>query len=130
VQETAHALLCRLVIVHMVQEARGLDVNPNTIANFTKCGDVQTAAMLELVHADEITHVSTGARWFRWECERLGLDPGVEFARAVRKHFHGALKSPFNNKDRLAAGMEESWYLPLGVVRNREMGAARVLTGE
>lgn len=114
----------------MVQEARGLDVNPQTIANFSRVGDLDTSRMLEKVHADEITHVSTGARWYRWECDRLGLDKTEEFAGSVRKHFHGALKSPFNTQDRLAAGMEEAWYAPLGVVRNREMGQAKHLSGK
>lgn len=51
---TSHDLLARLAIVHMVHEARGLDVNPKTIEKFRSNNDVVSAEKLEKIHQDEI----------------------------------------------------------------------------
>eukprot|EP00730_Choanoeca_flexa_P002908 TRINITY_DN11224_c0_g1_i3.p2 TRINITY_DN11224_c0_g1~~TRINITY_DN11224_c0_g1_i3.p2 ORF type:complete len:369 (+),score=19.41 TRINITY_DN11224_c0_g1_i3:1759-2865(+) len=63
--ETADDFLARLAVVHMVHEARGLDVTPNTIAKFRKHDDVVSADMLDTIYQEEITHVAAGMRWFR-----------------------------------------------------------------
>jgi uncharacterized ferritin-like protein (DUF455 family)/nitrite reductase/ring-hydroxylating ferredoxin subunit len=47
---TSHCLLSRLAIVHMVHEARGLDVNPNTIDKFRKAGDLESVEKLAIIH--------------------------------------------------------------------------------
>ncbi|KAJ9048960.1 hypothetical protein DSO57_1029435 [Entomophthora muscae] len=65
---TKHSLPARMAIVHMVHEARGLDVNPATIANFRKNKDEASAQMLETIYTDEITHVAIGTRWFKYYC--------------------------------------------------------------
>lgn len=48
---TKHDLLVRLAIVHMVHEARGLDVNPNTISRFQKAGDLESVRILNVIHS-------------------------------------------------------------------------------
>lgn len=53
--ETAHSLDSRICIIHLVAEARGLDVNPLTIEKFRKAADVESVRILEIIHADEIT---------------------------------------------------------------------------
>ncbi|KAJ1987254.1 hypothetical protein H4R33_002943 [Dimargaris cristalligena] len=108
--ETAHDVACRMVIVHMVHEARGLDVNPNTIQNFRKAGDTTTADMLDVILADEVTHVETGHRWFDYMCRQRGKDKQEVFRVTVQKHFRGVLKPPFNEEARRAAGMEPELY--------------------
>lgn len=102
----------------MVHEARGLDVNPSTIHKFSASEDIASASMLELIHADEVTHVATGRRWFAWLCEQqLGIMDSVgreqEFHALVRRHFRGGLKPPFNEEARMEAGMDKGWYEPL-----------------
>ncbi len=47
---TAHDLRARLAIVHMVHEARGVDVTPSTINKFRMAKDTETVE----VHAPEI----------------------------------------------------------------------------
>lgn len=54
-QETASSLSARLAIIHLVHEARGLDVNPATIAKFRAAGDADSVKVLEVIHHDEIT---------------------------------------------------------------------------
>ncbi|KAI5114849.1 hypothetical protein M0805_007943, partial [Coniferiporia weirii] len=77
--ETAHSLRARLAIVHLVHEARGLDVNPMTIAKFARQGDTESVAALTIIHNDEVTHVTAGHRWFTFVCAEEGVDPVTTF---------------------------------------------------
>ncbi|OJD10222.1 hypothetical protein AJ78_08681 [Emergomyces pasteurianus Ep9510] len=108
--ETAHDLRARISIIALVHEARGLDVNPMTIQKFRSAGDMESVATLEIIHNDEITHVTTGHRWLSWICEQEGTDAVQVFKENVRKHFKGSLKGPFNVEDRGKAGMDRRWY--------------------
>lgn len=60
--DTSHSLRARLAIIHLVHEARGLDVNPGTIEKFRKQQDKESVQVLEVIHADEVTHVTAGHR--------------------------------------------------------------------
>ncbi|KAI8897908.1 hypothetical protein BC833DRAFT_591782 [Globomyces pollinis-pini] len=110
---TAHSLLARLAIVHMVHEARGLDVNPNTIEKFRKAGDMESVEKLSIIHRDEITHVAAGQRWFSWVCAVTEEDRYERFHDIVKNLFFGPLRPPFNEEDRLIAGLDQKYYLPL-----------------
>lgn len=107
---TAHSLRSRLAIVHLVHEARGLDVNPATIAKFERQGDAESVAALTIIHNDEVTHVTAGHRWFTHICSEQGVDPVSTFREEVRQHFSGKLKGPFNEEDRLKAGLTRDFY--------------------
>lgn len=56
--ETADSLLSRIAIIHLVAEARGVDMNPLTLAKLRLAKDEESAAVLEVIHADEITRKS------------------------------------------------------------------------
>ena len=104
------SLASRLAIIHLVHEARGLDVNPSTIAKFRAAGDTESVEVLEVIHLDEITHVTAGHRWFTWVCEREGWDAVAKFREEVRMHFGGRVKGPFNEEDRRKAGLTKEFY--------------------
>ncbi|SNX85839.1 related to Rieske [2Fe-2S] domain protein [Melanopsichium pennsylvanicum] len=110
--ETAHSLTARLSIIHLVHEARGLDVNPTTIKKFENAGDKESVETLTVIHLDEITHVSAGHRWLTWLCNNASpvLNPVQVFRQEVRKNFIGRLKGPFNAEDRRKAGLNKEWY--------------------
>jgi uncharacterized ferritin-like protein (DUF455 family) len=110
---TAHDLLARLAVVPLVLEARGLDVTPEMILRLERAGDGASAAVLRHIYQDEIGHVAVGLRWFDWLSRRRGLDPAAAFHDCVRRHFTGALKSPFNRAARDAAGFPAGYYEPL-----------------
>eukprot|EP01089_Gocevia_fonbrunei_P012958 TRINITY_DN3196_c0_g1_i1.p1 TRINITY_DN3196_c0_g1~~TRINITY_DN3196_c0_g1_i1.p1 ORF type:complete len:193 (+),score=35.19 TRINITY_DN3196_c0_g1_i1:364-942(+) len=114
-RDTMHSLLYRLCIEHMVHEARGIDVAPNTANRFRSGGDKGTADLLDVIHQDEITHVTNGMKWFKYVCTHSNppKDPIETFHTIVREKFRGGLKPPFNHADRQKAGMTEEWYLPL-----------------
>lgn len=114
---TSRSLLSRLAIIHLVHEARGLDVNPKTIEKFRKAGDKESVDVLEVIHADEVTHVTAGHRWFVWMCEQqqlrqggLEVNPVQAFREEVRRCWHGDIKGPFNVEDREKAGLSREFY--------------------
>lgn len=107
---TFNSLRARLAIIHLVHEARGLDVNPGTIAKFQRAGDDESVKVLEIIHADEVTHVTAGHRWFTWICEQQGVDPVHTFREEVRRGWTGDVKGPFNVEDREKAGMTREFY--------------------
>ncbi|KIK91231.1 hypothetical protein PAXRUDRAFT_13888 [Paxillus rubicundulus Ve08.2h10] len=107
---TSHSLRARLAIIHLVHEARGLDVNPGTIERFRRAGDTETVKVLEIIHADEVTHVTSGHRWFTWVCEQQGVNPVSTFREEVRRGWRGNIKGPFNVEARETAGLSRAFY--------------------
>nr|ODN94039.1 hypothetical protein L203_00213 [Cryptococcus depauperatus CBS 7841] len=111
--QTANSLSARIAIIHLVAEARGIDMNPLTLAKLQAANDVESSKVLEIIHADEITRnvdVTTGHRWFAWLCTQQGLDPVTTFREEVYNNFRGKIKGPFNAKDRLKAGLTPDFY--------------------
>jgi uncharacterized ferritin-like protein (DUF455 family) len=92
---TAGDLLARLAVVPLVLEARGLDVTPEMAARLERVGDGKSAAILRRIYRDEIGHVATGLRWFRWLCRECGATPQTVFQDRVRRFFKGELKPDF-----------------------------------
>lgn len=84
-----------MAVVHMTIESRGLDVNPATIARFSKSGDEDSAKMLQKIHEDEVTHVQIGHRWF---CYLLKKHEGVGLNQDAEKAF-GASGRDVNDAD-------------------------------
>jgi uncharacterized ferritin-like protein (DUF455 family) len=112
-EDTATDLLGRLAVVPMVLEARGLDVTPGMIEIFARAGEARPLAALEVIYAEEVSHVAYGSKWFNWLCGRAGSDPKEVFHALVRRYFHGQLKPPFNEAKRADAGLPPDFYWPL-----------------
>lgn len=108
--ETRHDAAARLAIVPLVLEARGLDVTPAVIARLTEAGDASGAAILQRILDDEIRHVGIGAKHFFALCRRRGEQPDSLWKTLVNRHFRGAVKPPFNDSARAAAGLSRSFY--------------------
>ncbi len=114
--ETADDLLARLAVVPLVLEARGLDVTPAMMLRLRRAGDPRSAEILEVIYRDEIDHVAAGRRWFEHLCTRRGAEPVTTFHALVRQYFRGALKPPFNQAARAAAGLTAAYFEPLAAV--------------
>ena len=106
-ERTAHDGLARMALVPRVLEARGLDVTPGMTVKLRQLGDDATAAILELILREEVAHVAAGSRWFRWHCERAGVDPTARFRDLLAGHARGSLRGPFNREARAAAGFDD-----------------------
>jgi uncharacterized ferritin-like protein (DUF455 family) len=115
--QAAHAtrsdLTARLAVVPLILEARGLDVTPALQAKMRETGDLESAAVLDVIYNDEKGHVAVGAKWFRFLCARERRDPAAAFQELVRSNFRGALKAPFNDVARAEAGLTPSFYRSL-----------------
>ncbi|MET0747386.1 MAG: ferritin-like domain-containing protein, partial [Rhizobium sp.] len=115
--QAAHAtrgdLTARLAVVPLILEARGLDVTPALQTRMRETGDLESAAVLDIIYNDEKGHVAVGAKWFRFLCAREKRDPAATFQNLVRSNFRGALKAPFNDVARAEAGLTPSFYRAL-----------------
>ncbi|RDS86859.1 ferritin-like domain-containing protein [Dyella psychrodurans] len=106
-EKTAHHDTARMALVPRVLEARGLDVTPGMIERLRAVGDEGTIAILEVILREEVAHVAAGTRWFRWCCERDGLEPRETFLDLLRDYMGRNLRGPFNRPARLEAGFDE-----------------------
>lgn len=108
--DTRNDLTARLAVVPLILEARGLDVTPALQAKMREAGDMESAAVLDVIYEDEKGHVAVGAKWFRFLCARQKKDPAAAFQALVRANFRGPLKAPFNDVARAEAGLTPSFY--------------------
>lgn len=106
-EKTAHDGLARMALVPRVLEARGLDVTPGMIVKLRALGDDATADILEVILREEVGHVAAGSRWYRWYCERAGVDPVPRFRELLAEYARAVLYGPFNLPARSAAGFDD-----------------------
>jgi len=104
VQKTAEDVRARMALVPRTLEARGLDATPPMQAKLRKAGDERAVAILDVILRDEVGHVAIGNHWFRWLCERDGLDPLAAYDTLALRHGAPRLRGPFNLEARRAAG--------------------------
>src|SRR5688500_11688843 len=104
-EKTAHDGLARMALVPRVLEARGLDVTPGMIVKLRALGDDATAGILDIILREEVAHVAAGSRWFRWFCERDGIEPRARF-RELLAEVRASVHGPFNMEARSAAGFD------------------------
>jgi uncharacterized ferritin-like protein (DUF455 family) len=102
--KTAHDPLARMALVPRTLEARGLDATPPLQKKFAKAGDVRAVEILERILRDEIGHVAVGNRWYRFLCQRAGLDPVALYPQLAERYGAPRPRPPFNLPAREAAG--------------------------
>ena len=107
---TRHDVAARLAVVPMVLEARGLDVTPATLERVQAAGDHGGAKILARILDDEIRHVGIGTKHFLRCAEMVQANPESLWQNLVKRHFRGAIKPPFNDSARLAAGLSREFY--------------------
>lgn len=108
--DTSHDVAARLAIVPMVLEARGLDVTPATLERVRSQGDENGAKILARILDDEIRHVAIGTKHFIAISQNQGASPQKAWKSLVSEHFKGAVKPPFNDSARSAAGLSRDFY--------------------
>ncbi len=106
-ERTAGDITARMALVPRTLEARGLDATPPIQAKLRRAGDERAVAILDVILRDEIGHVAIGNRWYRWLCERDGLDPVPLYRRLARRYEAPRLRPPFNEAARRAAGFSD-----------------------
>lgn len=106
-EKTAADITARMALVPRTLEARGLDATPAVRAKLAQVGDLEAAAILDIILRDEVGHVAIGNRWYRWLCERDGNDPVALYAQLSVRHKAPQLRGPFNRDARRAAGFSD-----------------------
>ena len=101
---TSGDITARMALVPRTLEARGLDATPPMQERLRKAGDLRAVAILDVILRDEIGHVAIGNRWYRWLCERDGLDVLAHYAVLAQRHRAPRPRPPFNEAARRAAG--------------------------
>jgi uncharacterized ferritin-like protein (DUF455 family) len=113
-EKTRADVLARMALVPRTLEARGLDASPAVKAKLLSAGDSAGAAIIDIILRDEIGHVAIGNRWYRWLCERRGLDPVATYDALALRCGAPRLRGPFNFEARRAAGFSEEELARLG----------------
>ena len=105
---TRNDIVARMALVPRTLEARGLDATPPIQAKLAKAGDHAAVAILDIILRDEVGHVAIGNHWYRWLCERDGLDPVALYPELLKRHAAPRLKPPYNLAARRSAGFTEA----------------------
>jgi len=103
-EKTAHDSLVRMALVPRVLEARGLDVTPGIQKKLAQAGDDNAVSILDIILRDEIGHVAIGNRWFRYCCEKRGMEPVATFTELLAEYYPKGLMGPYNMVAREQAG--------------------------
>lgn len=125
-RRTDHDILVRMALVPRILEARGLDVAPPMIDKLNAQNDFDSAAILQRIYTDEITHVEVGNRWFRYVCEQRQLDGAAVFRDLLKGQASAYLRSPYNDEARLKAGFTKE---EMQVIRDMEAEYKAALSG-
>ena len=67
----------------------------------------RAVAVLDIILRDEVGHVAIGNHWYRFLCEREGLDPIAHYAVVAERYRAPKLHPPFNLEARRAAGFDD-----------------------
>jgi uncharacterized ferritin-like protein (DUF455 family) len=100
----------RMALVPRTLEARGLDATPQIQDKLRQSGTPaarKAVDILDVILADEIGHVAIGNHWYRWLCEREGLDPVAHYGVLVERYDAPRLHPPFNEQARRSAGFSD-----------------------
>ncbi|PHS71980.1 MAG: hypothetical protein COB22_06080 [Cycloclasticus sp.] len=106
--KTENDLLARLSLVPRYLEARGLDVTPGMLKKLTAQNDTASAAILEIILEDEVTHVEYGTKWLDYVCAENGLQRENVFFENIEHYLKGQILGPFNRPLRIRAGFTEN----------------------
>jgi len=113
-EKTRGDVLARMALVPRTLEARGLDATPPLQRKFARAGDARAVEILEVILRDEVGHVRIGNRWYRWLCERRGLDPVALYPELAARYQAPRPRPPRNRPAREAAGFSAedlAWLL-------------------
>ena len=116
-EKTKDDIVARMALVPRTLEARGLDATPLIQQKLRQAGtpaSLRAVDILDIILRDEVGHVAIGNHWYRWLCERDGLDPVAHYATLVERYTAPRLHPPFNLDARRRAGFSDeelAWLL-------------------
>ena len=106
-EKTKDDIVARMALVPRTLEARGLDATPLIQGKLRNVGTpeaLRAVEILDIILRDEVGHVAIGNHWYRWLCEREGIEPLAHYRVLVRRYAAPRLHPPFNDEARRRAG--------------------------
>lgn len=106
-EKTAGDVVARMALVPRTLEARGLDATPQIQGKLRQVGTppaLRAVDILDVILRDEVGHVAIGNHWYRWLCEREGLEPETQYDVLAARYHAPRLHGPFNVEARRRAG--------------------------
>jgi uncharacterized ferritin-like protein (DUF455 family) len=103
-ERTKGSFRARMALVPRTLEARGLDATPPLQKKLSAAGDARAVEILDTILRDEVGHVAIGNHWYRWACERDGVDPEADFLELCSLHQAPRPRKPLNLSARALAG--------------------------
>jgi uncharacterized ferritin-like protein (DUF455 family) len=102
-----------MALVPRVLEARGLDVTPSIRKKFCDSKFTKMVDISDIIFEDEIGHVKIGNYWYKYLCNKRGVDAVQTFDELIKKHIGSNLRGPFNTEARLLSDFtrDEIQYL-------------------
>ncbi|MEJ6023803.1 ferritin-like domain-containing protein [Ramlibacter sp. PS4R-6] len=116
-EKTKDDIVARMALVPRTLEARGLDATPQIQQKLRQAGTpaaLRAVEILDVILRDEVGHVAIGNRWYKWLCQREGLEPVAHYAALVERYAAPRLYPPFNEDARRRAGFtdeELAWLM-------------------
>lgn len=93
--EKTPQFLERMAAVPRYLEANGLDQNPKIMEKINSNRDDFNEKLLEALNVileDEVDHVKKGDVWFKYECDRLGLEYESTYLKIIEEVFPGSTR--------------------------------------
>jgi uncharacterized ferritin-like protein (DUF455 family) len=109
-EKTKDDVVARMALVPRTLEARGLDATPQIQEKLRQAGTpeaMRAVEILDVILRDEVGHVAVGNHWYRWLCDRDGLDAVAHYGVLVERYAAPTLRPPFNEDARLRAGFSQ-----------------------
>ncbi|ORU94660.1 MAG: hypothetical protein A6F70_09585 [Cycloclasticus sp. symbiont of Bathymodiolus heckerae] len=119
--KTDKDIFARLSLVPRYLEARGLDVTPAMLDKLNAQKDTASAAILEIILEDEVTHVAYGSKWLDFVCKQENIEREDIFFEHVEHYLKGQILGPFNHPLRIRAGFTESELAQLEQLDKRKL---------
>ena len=69
---------------------------------------METAGILEVILREEIGHVEAGSRWFRYLCEKAGMDAEQTWIELVQTYLGSDIRCPLHWETRRQAGFTDN----------------------
>ena len=91
--EATPEFLKRMAVVPRYLEANGLDQNPKIMEKLNSNRDefnIKFIEALRIILEEEVSHVKKGDVWFKYECERLALEPESTYLKIIEEVFPGS----------------------------------------
>lgn len=105
--KTEDDFIARMALIPRTLEARGIDAVPEMQKKLQLINDARGIEILEIIKQDEIKHVTFGDKWFKYACDKQGLDAENYFFELLEKYDAPKIRGPFNRIDRKKAGFTE-----------------------